>query len=189
MLNGDNDACLAAAEQAGELVRQVNFVPVAALADATSAMALLTIGDGETALPIARAAVPLAEDTRWESSVRTIDAVALARAGRHDDARAAVAEIIDIALDHCVPFVLSDAVIALAAIEAAAGDRVRAAEVIDLAGVGRTPLTIALMYDVAAEIEFDLGFERFAESLDGEAVDRRGRRAAEFLRTVRPSLD
>src|SRR4029078_10844875 len=102
----------------------------------------------------------------------------LARVGRHDDARAAVARIVDIALEQLVPFVLSDAVIALGAIQAAMGDHRAAALTLDVAGIGRTPLTIAVLYEVAAEIGFDLGFDRFAEALDPEAVGRRASRGA-----------
>ena len=188
LLGGEHDAAIAAAEQAAELVRRVNFVSVAALADATAALAMEGEGDFTTALEIAEAAVPLAENARWETSVRAVHALLLARAGRHDDARAAVGEIIDLALAQSVPFLFFDAAIALAAIRTAERDLPGARAAIDLAGVGRTPLTIGMTFTMAAEMEFDLGLDRFVESLDPAAVDKRAERAADYLRDARPQL-
>jgi predicted ATPase len=39
-----------------------------------------------------------------------------------------------------------------------------------------------------AEMEFDLGLDRFVESLDPAAVDKRAERAADYLRAARPQL-
>jgi hypothetical protein len=89
------------------------------------------------------AAVPLAEHARWETSVRAVHALLLGRVGRAEDSHAAVREIIDLALSQSVPFLLSDAAIALAAVRATVRDLPGAADALDLAGVGRTPLTIA----------------------------------------------
>jgi hypothetical protein len=44
------------------------------------------------------------------------------------------------------------------------------------------------MFEVATEIEFDLGFDRFAESLDPDAVVRRAGRAADELRPARSTI-
>jgi hypothetical protein len=44
------------------------------------------------------------------------------------------------------------------------------------------------MFEVAREIEFDVGFDRFAESLDPDAVVRRAGRAADALRLARSTL-
>jgi hypothetical protein len=189
MLFGEHTSCIAAAEQAAELVRRVNFVAVAALADATAAMSIQTQADCGTALQIVEAAVPLAENARWETSVRAVHALLLGRVNRVHEARSEVAAIVDLALAQSVPFLLFDAAIALAAINAAGDDHPFAAEAIDLAGVGRTPLTIAMMFEIAAEIGFDLALDRFVESLDRDAVDRRAERAANYLRKVRPELD
>jgi predicted ATPase len=188
LLNREHAAAIEAAEQAGELVRRVNFVSVAALADATAALAMEGEGDFTTALEIAETAVPLAENARWETSVRTVHALLLARVGRYDEARAAVGEIIDLALTQSVPFLFFDAAIALAAIRTAERDLPGAREAIDLAGVGRTPLTIGMTFTIAAEMEFDLGLDRFVESFDPAAVDKRAERAADYLRKVRPTL-
>jgi hypothetical protein len=79
---------------------------------------------------------------------------------------------------------LFDAAIALAAVRTTERDLVGAAEAMDLAGVGRTPLTIAMMFEMGREMEFDLGLDRFVESLDPDAVARRADRAALFLRSV-----
>ena len=116
LLRGEHAPAIAAAERAAELVRRVNFVSVAALADATAALALEGEGEFATALEIADAAVPLAENARWETSVRAVHALLLGRASRHDEARAAVGAIIDLALAQSVPFLFFDAAIALAAI-------------------------------------------------------------------------
>ena len=97
LLHGEYAAAIAAAERAAELVRRVNFVSVAAMADATAALAMEGAGEFATALEIADAAVPLAENARWETSVRAVHALLLGRAGRHDEARAEVAAIIDLA--------------------------------------------------------------------------------------------
>jgi predicted ATPase/class 3 adenylate cyclase len=188
LLYDEHAAAISAAEQAAELVRRVNFVTVAALADATAAMAMEGEGDFATALEIAEAAVPLAENARWETSVRAVHALLLGRVGRHDEARVAVARIIDLALAQSVPFLLFDAVIALSAIRTTARDLPGAKEAIALTGVGRTPLTIGMTFAMAAEMEFELGLDRFAESLDPAAVDKRAERAANYLREVRPRL-
>jgi predicted ATPase/class 3 adenylate cyclase len=188
LLNGEYDAALGVAEQAAEGARRVNFEAVAALADATGAMAMQCNGEFDEALEIAEAAVPLAEHARWETSVRTVHALLLGRVGRVEEARAAVARIIDLALSQSVPFVLFDAAIALAAVRATERDLPGAAAAMDLAGVGRTPLTIAVMFEVATEIEFEVGLDRFAESLDPEAVVRRAERAAGALRRAGSTL-
>lgn len=169
-------------------MRRVNFVSVAALADATAALAMEGEHAFAAALEIVAAAVPLAENARWESSVRAVEALLLARVERHDDARAAVGEIVDLALSQSVPFLFLDAAIALAAIRTAARDLPGARAAIDLAGVGRTPLTIAMTFSMATEMEFDLGRDRFAESLDAAAVDKRAERAAAYLRVAREQL-
>jgi hypothetical protein len=183
-LHAEYAEAFAIAEEAAELAREVNFVSVAALADASAALAAQAQGDLDTAVRIADGAVPLAEDARWETSVYAVRARVLGRVGRHDEARATADRCVAIALEQLVPFVISDAVIALAATQVARGDDTDAARTLDFAGIARTPLTIALMYELAAEIDFDLGLDRFAESLDADAVDRRGVRAAEFLRTA-----
>ena len=188
LLSGEHDAAIAAAEETAELVRRVNFVAVAALADATAALAMEGEGDFATALEIAESAVPLAENARWETSVRAVHALLLARVGRHDEARAAVGAIIDLALSQSVPFLVFDAAIALAAIRTAERDLPGAREAIDLTGVGRTPLTIGMTFTMAAEMEFDLGLDRFVESLDPAAVDKRAERAAVYLREARLQL-
>ncbi len=187
-LAGEHESAVASAEQAAELVRRVNFVSVAALADATAALAMEGDHDFSDALEIVAAAVPLAENARWETSVRAVEALLLARVGRLDDARAAVGEIIDLALSQSVPFLMFDAAIALAALRTVTRDLPGAREAIDLAGVGRTPLTIGMTFSLAAEMEFDLGLDRFVESLDPAAVDKRAERAAAYLRAARPDL-
>jgi hypothetical protein len=188
LLNGDYDPALDAAESAAEGARRVNFEAVAALADATGAMAMQCNGEFDAALDIVEAAVPLAEHARWETSVRAVHALVLGRVGRADESRVAVEGIIDLALSQSVPFLLSDAAIALAAVRATVRDLSGAAEALDLAGVARTPLTIAVMFEIAREIEFDLGIDRFAESLDPDAVARRAGRAADALRVARSAL-
>jgi tetratricopeptide (TPR) repeat protein len=188
LLRGEHTPAIAAAERAAELARRVNFVSVAALADAAAAMAMEGAGEFETALEIAQSAVTLAENARWETSVRAVHAVLLGRSSRHKEARAAVGTIIDLALAQSVPFLLFDAAIALAAVRTTERDLPGAREAIDLAGVGRTPITIALMFETAEEMEFDLGIERFVESLDPAAVDKRAERAATYLRGSRPTL-
>lgn len=188
LLRGEHAPAIEAAERAADLVRRVNFVSVAALADATAALAMEGAGELASALEIAESAVPLAENARWETSVRAVHALLLGRASRYDEARAAVGKIVDLALAQSVPFLYFDAVIALAAIRTTARDLSGAQEAIDLAGVGRTPLTIGMTFEMAKEMEFDLGIERFVESLDPAAVDKRADRAAAYLRDVRPGL-
>lgn len=189
VLSAEYKPAIAAAERAGELARQVNFISVAGLTDATSALAMEGEGEFADALEIAEAAVPLAENARWETSVRAVHALLLGRVARHDEARAAVAAIIDLALAQSVPFLFFDAAIALAAIRTTERDLASAREAIDLAGVGRTPLTIAMTFAMAEEMEFDLGIDRFIESLDPAAVEKRAERAAAYLREARPALD
>ena len=184
LLADDHPAALVLAERAATTVREVNFVRSSALADAAAAMALEGDGEHRIGVEIADAAVPLAEHARWETSVRAVDALLLARVGRHDEARAQVATIIELALAQPIPFLLSDAVIALAAIRTADRDLDRVAEALDFAGIGRTPLTIAMMFELAREIELELGIDRFAEALDPDAVVRRAERAAQYLRSV-----
>jgi hypothetical protein len=188
LLRAEHGPAIAAAERAAELVRRVNFISVAALADATSALAMEGEGEFATALEIAEAAVPLAENARWETSVRAVHALLLGRAYRHDEARAAVGAVIDLALAQSVPFLVFDAAIALAAIRTTERDLAAAREAIDLVGVGRTPLTIAMTFALAQEMEFDLGIDRFVESLDPAAVEKRAEGAAAYLRAARPAL-
>ena len=80
---------------------------------------------------------------------------------------------------------LFDALIAYAAVRAACGDRDTAAEALDLTGVGRTPITIAMTFDVATQIELELSLDRFVESFDADAVDRRAARALDFVGALR----
>jgi hypothetical protein len=188
LLGGEHESAVASAEQAADLARRVNFVSVAALADATAALAMEGEHDFAAALEIAAAAVPLAENARWETSVRAVEALLLARVERFDDSRVAVGKIIDLALSQSVPFLMFDAAIALAAFRTASRDLPGARAAIDLAGVGRTPLTIGMTFSMAAEMEFDLGLDRFVESLDPAAVDKRAERAATYLRAARPQL-
>ncbi|HEY7134152.1 MAG TPA: hypothetical protein VIB48_03725 [Acidimicrobiia bacterium] len=186
LLSGEHAACVDAAERAADLIRRVNFVSVVALADATTAQAQQGLGDLDAALRIAENAVLLGENARWETSVRAVYASGLARAGRSRDADAAVAPIVDLALTHKVPFMLFDALIAYAAVRAACGDRDTAAEALDLTGVGRTPITIAMTFDVAAQIGLELTLDRFVESFDADAVDRRAARALDYVGAVSP---
>ena len=188
LLRGEHAPAIVAAERAADLVRRVNFVSVAALADATAALAMEGAGELAGALDIAQTAVPLAENARWETSVRAVHALLLGRASRYAEARAEVGKIIDLALAQSVPFLFFDAAIALAAIRTTERDLPGAREAIDLAGVGRTPLTIRMTFEMAEEMEFDLGIERFVESLDPAAVDKRAARAATYLREARPGL-
>jgi predicted ATPase len=188
LLHDEHAPAIAAAERAADLVRRVNFISVAALADATSALAREGEGEFATALEIAEAAVPLAENARWETSVRAVHALLLGRVSRHEEARTAVAAIVDLALAQSVPFLFFDAAIALAAIRTTERDLLSAREALDLVGVGRTPLTIAMTFAMAEETEFDLGIDRYVESLDPAAVDRRAERAVAYLREARPGL-
>jgi hypothetical protein len=173
--------CVDASERAADLVRRVNFVAVVALADATTARALQALGDLDAGLRIAENAVLLGENARWETSLRAVYASGLARAGRSRDADAAVRPIIDLALTYRVPFMLFDALIAYAAVRAARGDRDTAAEALDLTGVGRTPITIAMTFDIATQIGLELTLDRFVESFDADAVDRRAARALDYV--------
>jgi len=185
LLSGEHALCVDASERAADLVRRVNFVAVVALADATTAQALQAFGDLDAGLRIAENAVLLGENARWETSLRAVYASGLARAGRSRDADAAVAPIVDLALTYRVPFMLFDALIAYAAVRAACGDRDTAAEALELTGVGRTPITIAMTFDVATQIELELSLDRFVESFDADAVDRRAARALDFVGALR----
>jgi predicted ATPase len=185
LLSGEDALCVDASERAADLVRRVNFAAVVALADATTAQALQALGDLDAALRIAENAVLLGENARWETSLRAVYAAGLARAGRSRDADAALTPIIDLALTYRVPFMLFDALIAYAAVRAACGDRDTAAEALDLTGVGRTPITIAMTFDVATQIGLELSLDRFVESFDADAVDRRAARALDYVDALR----
>jgi hypothetical protein len=125
--------------------------------------------------------VPLAADAPWETSVRATQAFLLAQAGQHPEAAAAADATVALALARGEPAQCFDAVIALAAVELAT-DPTGARRMLDLAGIGRTPPTIFLLFELAERLELDLGVDRFVDAID---VDANARRAE----AARPALE
>ncbi len=187
----DAEGALARTEamQAADWGRACNFVPLVGLAEAALALGWLFDGEVGAALDASTAALPLGENARWESSIRAVHVHALERAGHATEARRQTAELISLVLDDMNPFLVFDAIAAVAALHAGTRDLAAARAALDQSSVSRTPLTTAILVHTADAIEFDLGLDRFAAAFDPDAFAARGRRAAEFLRAERAALD
>lgn len=181
LLNDDPGRATEISEKAADRARTCHFEQLVALADATSALAMSFAGQSDLALDIARSAVPFAANARWESSVRAIEALLLIWNGAEDEAQAATAELIRQVLDDGSPFLLFDAVVVVAALEAERRNFDAARSALDLLSVSRTPLTVAAMMRIAETVEFDLGVDRFLDSFDPQKFALRGEKAAAFL--------
>jgi hypothetical protein len=190
LLQGEFADAVVAAERAASILRGVNFVAIVALADATAALALglRSEGGSDAAVEIADAAVPLADNAPWETSVRATHTFLLTRAGRLGEARAEAAALVERTLSHDDPAVRFDAAIGLAALRAGVSGCDEARAALDPAGIGRTPLTIFLLFELAEACEIDLGVQRFLDALDVEATRRRGEQVVPLLRSALDQL-
>lgn len=191
LLVGDLPAAVTGAEEAAASLRAVHFDAVVALTDATSAMSrgLQADADLASALAISATAVLLGESAPWETSVLTVHATLLARAGRVDEAREMTVRTIHLAQTLDAPAMYFDAAIALTALRMATASREDALAALELVGVGRTPLTIFLLLELASELGLELGSDRFLDALDPQATARRGAAVAELLRAALPALE
>jgi len=207
LLFDDQAAAIAAAEASAESGRHCQFSPLVALADATAGFGIARGGDIEGALRMTSAAVPLAEDARWEVSVHAAEALLLLRGVHSSDSdsdsdsksndgdgpvasavASAVATTLDLAIGDGSPFVLFDAITVVAAHHVERGDVGRASAALEVVSIPRTPLTFAALFEVAAAADFDLGIDRFLETFDPTAFAARGQLAKRLLIEERAGL-
>jgi predicted ATPase/class 3 adenylate cyclase len=188
LVNDDPQLALQSADRSADAGRRCNFPPLVALADASAAMALAFGGDDLAGLTRAESAAPLSEGARWESSVRATRALLNLRLGRVDTARPLVVDLIDFVLEDRNASLIFDAVVTVAALRHAEGNTEATHEALDQLSLPRTPVTTAAMLDLAQQSGFDLGVERFLESLDAAMLAARGVRAGTYLEAVRPDI-
>ncbi len=173
------------AARSAESSRACHFVPLAALAEATMAFAATSTDDADGAVELAGHAVELGAGARWEVSVRAAHAVVLGRAGRRDEAGEALDGLISLARDDGSPFMIFDAVAAVAALAALEGDGAAARAAIGHASITRTPLATALLLEAGAAVGIEPGIEQFVDVFDPTAFAARAERAETFLASVR----
>lgn len=178
VLDRETDPARALAERAGASARACNFVPLAALADAALAYA----GRGDDAdVDLARRAVVLGQNARWETSILAIEAVVLRRADRPEEASRALDGLVARARDDGSPFLIFDALATSALLAAVDGDRDDALEALSRSSITRTPLTMAILLEAAALLGVDPPIEGLAAVFDPVAFAERARAAEDHL--------